>query len=159
LSALERLASIYGECEHTAKAVSLFNEYISMQRVKHSENELEFAGILSATASKLLQYRQFATAEEMLRECLEIRQQAQPDDWTTFNTQSLLGAALLGQGHHPAAEPLLIAGFEGMQQRESTIPDAGQIRLTAALDRLIDLYEVIDNPGGLQKYQDLRARR
>ena len=38
----------------------------------------------------------------------------QPDVWTTFNTQSLLGGAP-GQKKFAEAEPLLLAGYEGMK--------------------------------------------
>ena len=36
-----------------------------------------------------------AEAEPLLRECLAIRERTQADAWTTFNTKSLLGGALL----------------------------------------------------------------
>ena len=66
--------------------------------------------------------KDFTRAEPLLRECLAIREKTQPDDWTTFNTQSLLGGALLGQKKYADAEPLLLKGYEGMKQREKTIP-------------------------------------
>jgi len=42
-----------------------------------------------------------------MSECLAIRAKKEPDAWTTFNTKSLLGGALLGQKKYGAAEPLL----------------------------------------------------
>ena len=45
----------------------------------------------------MLQAKAFTDAEPLLRKCLAIREKTQPDLWTTFNTQSLLGGALLGQ--------------------------------------------------------------
>ena len=41
------------------------------------------------------------------------------------------------------AEPLLVQGYEGMQQREATIPPEGKIRLHEALQRLVDLYTAL----------------
>ena len=86
----------------------------------------------------LIQGNAFADAEPMLRECLTIREKAAPDDWRTFNTKSMLGGALLGQAKQlqatdaaaatakfTEAEPLLVQGYEGMQQREATIPPEG----------------------------------
>ena len=32
-----------------------------------------------------------------MRECLKIRGAKQPDDWSTFETRSLLGGSLVGQ--------------------------------------------------------------
>ena len=58
----------------------------------------------------------------------------------------MLGGALLGQKKYAEAEPLLIAGYEGMKQREATIPPQGKDRLTEALERLVQLYEATDKP-------------
>jgi eukaryotic-like serine/threonine-protein kinase len=88
-----------------------------------------------------------------LRECLATREKRQPSDWRTFNAQSLLGGALLGQNKYAEAEPLLLAGYEGMKQREAAIPEQGKVRLPEALDRLIDLYTATDKPGDMKKWR------
>ncbi len=59
-------------------------------------------------------------AEPLLRECLAIREKALPDNWLTFNTRSMLGGLLLGQKKYEEAEPLLLAGYEGMKERENS---------------------------------------
>lgn len=62
-----------------------------------------------------------------LRESLAIREKTQPDAWTTFDSKSLLGGALLGQKKVADAEPLLLAGYEGMKKRENaTAPRAAK---------------------------------
>ena len=55
----------------------------------------------------------------------------------------MLGGALLGQKQYAEAEPLLVAGYEGMQKREKS-PPAEPDRLLEALDRLIELSVVSD---------------
>ncbi len=80
-------------------------------------------------------------AESVLREALAICEKKEPDGWTTFNTQSLLGGALLGQKKYADAEPLLLAGCEGLKQCEAKIPALSRDRLTMALERLVQLYE------------------
>jgi hypothetical protein len=40
------------------------------------------------------QQNKYAEAEPVLRECLALRTRKEPEAWTTFNTQSLLGDAL-----------------------------------------------------------------
>lgn len=73
---------------------------------------------------------------------LAIRQKLQPDVWTTFNTQSMLGGAKLGQKKYAEAEPLLIQGYQGMKDRKAKIPKQFRAaRLTEALERLVALYE------------------
>ena len=89
----------------------------------------------------LLQQKKWTEAEPLLRECLAIREKTQPDLWSTFNTQSMLGGALLGQKKYAEAEPLLLDGYEGMKQRENTIPPPASARLPEAIDRLIELYQ------------------
>jgi len=69
----------------------------------------------------LLQHRQYPAAETYLRECLTIREKKLPDDWVLFYTKSLLGGALAGQKKFQEAEPLLVAGHSGMQDREAKI--------------------------------------
>jgi hypothetical protein len=54
----------------------------------------------------------------------------------------MLGEALAGQKKYAEAEPLLLAGYKGMKEREATIPEPfRKVRLTEALERLVRLYE------------------
>ena len=121
-------------------------------------NDPGFAGQLASVSLKLLAAGLPAAAEPFLRECLAIRETVQPDDWTTFNTQSMLGGALLGQKKYAEAEPLLLAGYEGLKQREESIPPPGQIRLPEALDRLIELTTALDQPDATQKWRAEREK-
>ena len=47
----------------------------------------------------------------------------------------------MGQKKYADAEPLLLAGYEGMKQREKTIPPQGKVRIPEAIERLVQLYE------------------
>jgi hypothetical protein len=54
-------------------------------------------------------------------------------------------ADIPGSGIRSArAEPLLLAGYEGIKKREAKIPAQSKIRLTDALERLVQLYEAMD---------------
>ena len=64
--------------------------------------------------------------------------------WTTFNTKSMLGGSVLGQKKYAEAEPLLLAGYDGMKQREEKIPAVGKARLTEAVERLVHLYDATE---------------
>jgi len=81
------------------------------------------------------------------------REVKQPDDWATFNTQSLLGGALLGQKKYADAEPLLLSGYRGMKQRQEKIPAQGKIRLTEALQCLVQLYEATGKKDEAEKWR------
>jgi tetratricopeptide (TPR) repeat protein len=107
------------------------------------EQQLAEAGKLAQRGLGLLQQQKWAEAEPLLRQCLAIREKAQPDAWTTFNTRSMLGGALLGQKKYADAEPLLLAGYEGMKKREANIPPQARPRLAEAVERLVQLYEAL----------------
>jgi hypothetical protein len=116
---------------------------------------------LAGLASNLLQQQKWTEAEAVLRECLAIREKKQPDLWTTFNTQSKLGAALLGQKKYADAERLLLQGYEGMKQRVAKIPQPfKQVRLTETLEWLVQLYDAWDRPEEAAKWRkELEAQR
>jgi TolA-binding protein len=101
------------------------------------------AGKFADMGLELLHQQKWAEAEPLLRQSLAIRAKVQPDAWTTFNTQSLLGGALLGQKKYADAEPLLLAGYEGMKQRQQSIPPPAKMRLPEAVLRLVQLYEAL----------------
>src|SRR5262249_16126800 len=69
-----------------------------------------------------LEQRRYQDAEPLLREVVSTLERARPDAWTRFHAQSLLGASLAGQMKYNDAEPLLISGYQGLLERESTIP-------------------------------------
>jgi eukaryotic-like serine/threonine-protein kinase len=97
-------------------------------------------------------------AEPLLRACLPVLEQQQPDAWTTFSTQSLLGAALLGQKKYAEAEPLLVQGYEGMKQRVGKMRLHDRVRLTEALERLVQMYEATEQQEQADKWRQERER-
>jgi non-specific serine/threonine protein kinase/serine/threonine-protein kinase len=99
---------------------------------------------LARRVSALLAQGKFAEAESPARECLAQREKQSPDDWLTFNAMSMLGGSLLGQKKFPAAEPLLLSGYEGMKQRADIIPANGKVRLQECIQRLVQLYKATD---------------
>jgi hypothetical protein len=113
---------------------------------------------IARSGLSLLKANAFTDAEALLRECLAIREKTQPDAWNTFNAQSTLGGALLGQKKYAEAEPLLVKGYEGMKQREKPIPPQGVTRIPEALDRLIELYTATNKPDEAKKWRAERAK-
>jgi tetratricopeptide (TPR) repeat protein/tRNA A-37 threonylcarbamoyl transferase component Bud32 len=101
---------------------------------------------LAATATALAVQGKFAQAEPLARKCLALREVSIPDNWSTFSSRSLLGGCLLGQKKYAEAEPLLLSGYDGMNQREAAMPQAGRLCLQEALNRLVQLYEETGRP-------------
>ncbi len=83
----------------------------------------------------------------LLRECLAIREKILPDDWSTFNTRSMIGACLLGESKYTEAEPLILSGYEGLKAREPKIPPpVARLRLAEAEGRVVRLYQLWGKP-------------
>jgi hypothetical protein len=111
--------------------------------------------VLIGLAVNHLKRHQYAAAEPLLRECLRIFDQMAANDRETPLTESLLGASLLGQKKYAEAETLLLAGYEGLKQREETTSPLHKYRLTEAIERLVQLYEAWAKP---EKAAEWRAK-
>jgi hypothetical protein len=97
---------------------------------------------ISKQAFENLRKNAFADAEPLLRQLLEIGQKQASDSWATFFTQSLLGLSLVKQKKYQEAEPLLLAGLEGMQERAASIPASKRdVAIQQGMGPLADLYE------------------
>ena len=110
-----------------------------LRKAKFGPEHPETLGSMEGLGALRLEKKSFTDAEPLLRECLAIREKKEPDAWTVFYTRSLLGGALLGQKKYADAEPLLLKSYQGMKQREKSIPAQGNMRIPEALDRLIEL--------------------
>jgi hypothetical protein len=128
-----QLAVAYRRASRTTEAGRLFDRNL---------NSPSQAASLAVRGAMLLAEKKPAEAEFKLRDSLTIRQRIQPDDWTTFETMSILGESLMHQNKFADAEPMLISGYEGMKRHESSIPAADKPRVTKALDRVVKLYEL-----------------
>ncbi len=144
LISMGNLARAYDEVKQFDKAELLFREELRLRKQKSGVGLPAYALALAQLGVNLLHQKKWTDAEPLLRKCLAIREKNQPDAWQTDNTKSLLGGALLGQKKYADAEPLLLAGYEGMKQREAKIPAPPKARLTEALERIVQLYEAMD---------------
>jgi tetratricopeptide (TPR) repeat protein len=142
-----QLAVAYRLAGRTAEGGRLFD---------HNPNSAAYAATLLVSGSMLLAQKHPLEAELKLRECLTIRQKIQPNDWTTFDTKSVLGEALLDQDRFADAESLLLSGYEGMKQREASIPPSDHSHLTRAMERLVRLYESWGKEAEMVRWRKIR---
>jgi len=126
-----------------ARAADARQKLLVVERKLLPAEDPRLAGALVQLGQTLLKADRPAEAELVLRESLAIREKKDPDGWSTFNTRSKLGAALLGQKKYTEAEPLLLQGYHGMKQRSAKIPPQGKARLVEALEYLVQMYEAI----------------
>jgi serine/threonine protein kinase len=140
------LVRVYQARDKYDKAEPILVELATKGREKLGDDNPLTPGLLAQLGLNHLKRRQYAAAEPVLRDCLKIREKKLPDDWSTVNTKSMLGEALLGQEKYADAEPLLKDGYDGMKQRQDKIPEpVRKQRLSEALQRLVQLYEATDN--------------
>ncbi len=140
LDSMADLGSAYVAVGRGESATENFKQYIAGQRKRLPESEPEFAESLAYAGMDLLKCQQYVEAELLLRECLSIREKFAPQDWRTFNARAALGGSLLGQKKLAEAESLLVTGYNGMKEREQSIPPAGSTRIPETLERLVELY-------------------
>jgi serine/threonine protein kinase len=152
-----------GRGDHPSTLIAMTNlarAYAAAGRLPEA-NELTERSHERRTASglRLLNEQQFADAELVLKPYLTTPKAFIADHWLPFYGKSLLGAALAGQKKYEDAEPLLLAGYEGLKGREAKIPANFRTpRLTAALHRLIDLYTAWDKPDQAAQWRALAEK-
>jgi tetratricopeptide (TPR) repeat protein len=148
----------YAKAGEDAKLANLISEQLHEIRKALPRDSPQLAGQLAPIGLALLEQQKWAEAEPLLRECLAIREKTQPDDWLTFNTQSLLGGVLLGQKKYAEAEPLLLKGYQGMKQRAKAMPPPAKVRLPEAAQRLVQLYEAMGKKDEAAKWRTEQGR-
>jgi tetratricopeptide (TPR) repeat protein len=146
LISMNNLGMAYFAAGQLDKAVPLLAQVLAKFKEKLGPDHPDTLSIMNNLARAYRKHGDLAKAEPILRECLTRRQQKQPHHWATFFTQAQLGDSLLGQKKYAEAEPLLLAGYEGLKQRQAQIPTPNKKSLTEALDSLGQLYDAWGKP-------------
>lgn len=169
LATMNNLAKAHREAGDLEREETVLRDLLALRRTKDGSQWAALtAKTLADLGQNLLLQKNYAESAKILFDCLEIRQRELPNDWNTSNTQSMLGGVLDSQGKEllatdkdaakkkfAEAEPLLLAGYEGMKSREAEMPD--RIRLTEALQRLTTFYESRADDGDVEKAAEWKA--
>lgn len=153
LISMEMLAGVYQTMGRPDLALPLFQESLAVQRMKLGPDNAETLRNMNQVAWLSFCDHQPDAALTLFAECLERRERAEPDLWTTFNTQSMLGEVLLSQQKYAEAEHLLLSGYEGLKVRQAVVPTQSAFMITLALDRLIHLYDAWGKPDEAAKWR------
>jgi tetratricopeptide (TPR) repeat protein len=140
------LAADYEALGRWADAEALRRENLSRRRASGTLDQLKLAGDLVELSRDLVPQGKSVEAESLLRECVAIRDRAIPDDWRRFFAMSLLGRAVLDQRRYDEAEPLIVAGYEGLKAREVKIPATSKPHLHDAAKQVVRPYEAWGKP-------------
>ncbi|HXP63592.1 MAG TPA: serine/threonine-protein kinase [Dongiaceae bacterium] len=143
---LYNLARLIRSRRRSVEAETMSREALAMRRKLLGNDHPDVADSLAQLAGVLRDRGRLDDAEPLLRECLSIREKGLPDDWLTFSARSALGENLLARKKYAEAEPLLLSGYNGLNEREAKIPAASRRRLKEAGERLIRLYQETSRP-------------
>jgi serine/threonine protein kinase len=124
-----------------AAAEKVLGETLAAADKRRADNPLEGASVRAILGDCLVRQGKYHEAEAVMRNALAAREPMDAKGWETAWVKSLLGASLLGQHDYAQAEPLLVAGYNGMKDREIRIPVPQRSKLVEALDRVIQLYD------------------
>lgn len=137
-----QLIDAYLQTGQKLKAKAISDHLLQNINPRFPENSLQRANLLAGLSFfYFLEIEAWKDARSYLRQCLTIREKANPERWSTFNTRSMLGEALLGEHEFAEAESLLLSGYRGLVEREEAIPPAAKNPVTESLKRLVVLYE------------------
>jgi non-specific serine/threonine protein kinase/serine/threonine-protein kinase len=109
---------------------------------------------LIASAEKLLQDREFAKAEPLLRQAVDIYQKKQPGLTPLFAAQGLLGQSLLGQKKYAEAAELLKEAHAGLTKRQAERPSTTRVPVIREISQLlVRLYEDWGKPEEAERWR------
>jgi tetratricopeptide (TPR) repeat protein len=158
-------------------------KWLAAVKEKAGPNSAAYALELSGLGANLFQQKRYADAEPILRESLTLLENQPPEaretfpspsvtgtparprdpdawerTWETFHTQSLLGAALLGQQKYSEAEPLLVQGYQGMKKAYEDLGPHSQgfsnrQPRIETLESLVQLFEATNQPDEAAKWR------
>jgi tetratricopeptide (TPR) repeat protein len=142
LVAMTNLAGMYRGAGRSNEEVLILEDALARWR-RVDPDSPDFAPTLFNFGTTLSGQMEHDRAEHAFREVLVILEKNRPDYWLRFSAQIKLGQLLVKQDKYDEAEPLLLAGYEGLQAQPK-LRQAAQLHVTEAVQGLVKLYEATD---------------
>ena len=164
---VHNMARCFEQLEQYEKAEDWRRKWVKVARVKFGPDSLEYAQAngLMGLGTNLLKQQKYIDAEPVLRESLTLLQHMEPDAFETFQAQSRLGGALLGQKKYAEAERHLVDGYQGLKEREKgrgtkSYGPTPEQEMSEAIERLVQFYDATKRPAEAAKWRnELEARK
>jgi tetratricopeptide (TPR) repeat protein/predicted Ser/Thr protein kinase len=141
IKSMNSLASLYRSEGKSAEAETLLTSVLEARRHVLGPAHPDTTSVMTLLGEVRLQQKKYVEAEVLLREARNNNEKAAVDSWERYWSLNLLGASLAGQGQYAEAEPLLVSGYQGMIQREATIPLEERLVVSQAGERIVQFYE------------------
>lgn len=158
IAALVNVSSLYREQGQHAKAEPHYLKLLEVRRLVLGNQHVYTLITMNRLAATEIALGHFDKAEALLRESLAIREEKRPDEWETYHTKSLLGQSLLGMKRYSDAEPFLLAGYEGIKQREAKLSKQNRSYLTDSMERVVQLYDAWGKKDQADEWRKKRDR-
>ncbi len=143
LISMRNLANSYDRSRYPDRDEPIWRELAELWKVKAGSDSPQYSDQLMRIGVSLIAQKKHVDAELVLRECLQIRETAEPNAWPTYRTKYLLGESLVGQNNYIESEGLLLDGYEGMHEHEATLRQSDMVFRIRALRSLAKLYKHI----------------
>jgi tRNA A-37 threonylcarbamoyl transferase component Bud32 len=158
LNTMRNIAGFYRTQGRYAESEELYIKVLEhWRRAKGAEN-LDTLLIEQSAGYVMLLEKKYSEAEPLLRTSMAGLAKTNPDGWQRFNSQSMLGASLAGQGKHADSEPLLISAYEGMLQRKASIRSVDRLYLQKAGEWIVQLYQDWQKPDRAAEWRERLQR-
>jgi len=139
----DALVDAYVDAGRVEEAAKLTEESLAAARRQVPPESPQLANALVMAGKHLVDVKRYDAAEAILRDCVALREKLKDavPAWQVASARSLLGAALLGQRKYAEAEPLLLAGAQGLSREQQAMPPTARSNVAASIQRLVDLYD------------------
>ena len=148
------LAALYRDLKDTHESQKWRQKWIETKREEIAglpADSAQRSTALMRFGSSLMDHGEPTVAEEVFRDWLALRRRVLPGHWTVDHARFCVGSALLAQGNYAQAEPLLLAGYQGLSDKREAL---SQKELPAkAIERLIELYSSWGRPDEAEKWR------
>jgi eukaryotic-like serine/threonine-protein kinase len=141
LRSMSDLGAVYHDESKDDLAEPLLIKALELRRRVLGPANPDTLETMGALAEVELTKQKYADAEPLLREAVGTTEKTSPNAWNRYYFQGLLGASLAGQKKYSDAEPLLVSGYEGLVQRQATVPADNLTLVVPAGQRIVELYE------------------
>jgi tetratricopeptide (TPR) repeat protein len=153
LNAMNALAELYRRQVKYEQAEILFANALESRRRVLGTQHRDTAGTLKSLGLVRVQRRNYAGAEPPLREALSVYEKLNSGIWGQYDTETILGASLAGQGKYAEGEPLLLSGYQSLVERQNRIPTDYPAVFDAG-ERIIRLYTDWGKPDEASAWRD-----
>jgi len=152
------LRSAYLKSNSAIQFLELMDDQLKIERQKFSRTSTDLAAILVSWGADCLVLQQADSALELLEEGFEIRRAKMPNNWLTFNSQSLLGEAKFLTGDLELAIGNMKKGYQGLEEVKEEIPiQFRRQKLVEAIDRIIRFSVQAEDESMTKKWKDTKS--